>query len=290
MYTYSFIIPHKNCPDLLKRCVDSIPVRDDVQIIVVDDNSEEGKKPTLPERKGLEIVLLNASQSKGAGRARNVALNKAKGKWLLFADADDLFSEHLKIVLDKYANDNEHDIVYLSAAKFDENGNFSELYESKAIQDYINRIPKAELQLKYNMWTPWSRMVRREIVVEHKIKFDEIPATNDKMFGLKCSQYSHSIDVVPEVIYHYYRPSFASQTDKKRNSKMFDDILELKARTISLYQEVGYTPIPSMFKIIYSSRYKEGKSKAELLRKYYNCLRKHHLSLLGDIMSFLKER
>lgn len=31
-FNYSFIIPHKNCPDLLQRCVDSIPERDDVSI------------------------------------------------------------------------------------------------------------------------------------------------------------------------------------------------------------------------------------------------------------------
>ena len=47
MIVYSFIIPHKNCPVLLNRCLDSIPIRDDVQIIVVDDNSDVDKKPTL---------------------------------------------------------------------------------------------------------------------------------------------------------------------------------------------------------------------------------------------------
>ena len=40
MYKYSFIIPHKNCPELLWRCIQSIPERADVQIIVVDDNSD----------------------------------------------------------------------------------------------------------------------------------------------------------------------------------------------------------------------------------------------------------
>ena len=39
-YNYSFIIPHHNLPELLKRCVSSIPKRDDVQIIIVDDNSD----------------------------------------------------------------------------------------------------------------------------------------------------------------------------------------------------------------------------------------------------------
>ena len=36
---YSIIIPHKNIPALLQRCLDSIPSREDIQIIVVDDNS-----------------------------------------------------------------------------------------------------------------------------------------------------------------------------------------------------------------------------------------------------------
>ena len=36
---YTFIIPHKNIPNLLRRCLNSIPRRDDIQIIVVDDNS-----------------------------------------------------------------------------------------------------------------------------------------------------------------------------------------------------------------------------------------------------------
>ena len=29
---YSFIIPHRNCPDLLNRCLASIPQREDIQI------------------------------------------------------------------------------------------------------------------------------------------------------------------------------------------------------------------------------------------------------------------
>lgn len=43
MYKYSIIIPHYNIPELLQRCLDSIPERDDVQVIVVDDNSDSSK-------------------------------------------------------------------------------------------------------------------------------------------------------------------------------------------------------------------------------------------------------
>ena len=44
---YSFVIPHHNTPDLLQRLIDSIPQREDIEIIVVDDNSDEGKKANV---------------------------------------------------------------------------------------------------------------------------------------------------------------------------------------------------------------------------------------------------
>ena len=36
---FSIIIPHFDIPDLLMRCLKSIPVSEDIQVIVVDDNS-----------------------------------------------------------------------------------------------------------------------------------------------------------------------------------------------------------------------------------------------------------
>lgn len=38
---YSIIIPHYNNPELLMRCLKSIPVSEDIQVIVVDDNSAD---------------------------------------------------------------------------------------------------------------------------------------------------------------------------------------------------------------------------------------------------------
>ncbi len=49
---YSFIIPHYNTSDLLQRLIDSIPQREDVEIIVVDDNSDDGKKANITRSDG----------------------------------------------------------------------------------------------------------------------------------------------------------------------------------------------------------------------------------------------
>lgn len=50
-YMYCIIIPHKNTPDLLIRCVASIPQRDDVQVIVVDDDNGENTNEGIEDNK-----------------------------------------------------------------------------------------------------------------------------------------------------------------------------------------------------------------------------------------------
>lgn len=104
MINYSIIIPHKNIPDLLQRCLNSIPRRTDIQIIVVDDNSDPKKVdfehfPGVGE-KCVEVYF--TKEGKGAGYARNMGLKYAKGKWLLFADADDYFVDDLLPFFDEY--------------------------------------------------------------------------------------------------------------------------------------------------------------------------------------------
>ena len=112
---YTIIIPHYNTPKLLYRCLDSIPNREDIQIIVVDDNSDNDKRPQI-SKPNLEIVYLSKEESKGAGRARNIGLTKAAGEWLIFADADDFYLNGALDLCDKYLK-TKYDIIYFGSLK-----------------------------------------------------------------------------------------------------------------------------------------------------------------------------
>ena len=90
--TYSIIIPHHNSPSLLQRLLNSIPERNDLEVIVVDDNSDEEKR-AYSSRSDVKILYIDKLQTRGAGKARNEGLAVAQGKWLLFADADDFYKE-----------------------------------------------------------------------------------------------------------------------------------------------------------------------------------------------------
>lgn len=200
---YSFIIPHKNCPDLLQRCVDSIPERDDVQIIVVDDNSDSDKKPALKERKNLQIILLDAAQSKGAGRARNVGLEHAKGKWLVFSDSDDFFVNNLSDFLDAYLNDS-HDIIYFNVRECD-CYDISKIYAGGNKDRIFKKYKETnnDIYLRVCYTEPWGKFIKRKVVTENNIYFQETMAHNDLLFSVKTGLMAGKVCLVDKPLYWY---------------------------------------------------------------------------------------
>ena len=71
---YSIIIPHKDIPDLLNRLLRSIPQREDIEIFVVDDNSDPQIMASYKELEGINYRYTH--ESCGAGYARNIALRE----------------------------------------------------------------------------------------------------------------------------------------------------------------------------------------------------------------------
>lgn len=236
---YSFIIPHKNCPDLLQRCVGSIPERDDVQVIIVDDNSDDGKKPALKEHKNLQVILLDATQSKGAGRARNVGLKHAEGKWLVFADSDDYYMTGFLEVLDKYVDANV-EVIYFNNNFVD--GDTGNILPMLSIQKRINCYDGSKLmtdKLKYLTKVPWNKMVLHDIVKQHNIRFEEVPNGNDILFSLSVGHYAKNIVVEKTPLYVYCRNTNSILTSSLSVSGALCK-LEHRMKLNDLYDSIGY--------------------------------------------------
>lgn len=201
-FTYTFIIPHHNSPKLLNRCLDSIPQREDIQIIVVDDNSDEDKRPTI-RRGDVELVYIDAEQTKGAGRARNFGLKKARGKWLLFADCDDYYNKGFIYVLDKYINSNI-DAVYFN---YDFKDGSTGLNKSKTIiQNALDTYSGTEEELlfvKFRSKAPWNKMINSELVHRYDMFFEEVPNGNDILFSMFTACFAQKVIITNEVLYTY---------------------------------------------------------------------------------------
>jgi len=193
---FSIIIPHKNIPELLKRCLNSIPHREDVQIIVVDDNSDSDKVDfkRFPGLDDSFIEIVFTKEGKGAGYARNVGLAKATGKWILFADADDYFTDGFLQYLDKYINSN-YDLIYFGIYEID-----AETKKTKISLDrvYNKKLRKAIYNeeydaYKYTVYGPVAKTIKKSLINENNIKFDETMVANDTMFSIKTAYYAKKI-------------------------------------------------------------------------------------------------
>ena len=187
MINYSIIIPHKNIPDLLQRCLDSIPVRDDVQVIVVDDNSDESivDFDHFPRWEGKNYEYYLTKEGEGAGYARNVGLEHAEGTWLVFLDADDFMLTEVSDVFDEEVNTKE-DIVFFRP-KFVCNDNL-ELTSKRGGSEYIRFVEcyietGEETELRTRWHSPWSKFIKTSLVVENDIRFEETKYSNDVMFS-----------------------------------------------------------------------------------------------------------
>jgi len=178
---YSIIIPHHNTQVLLERLIDSIPRREDIEIIVVDDNSDEGEKPNII-RSDVRTIYIDNEHTKGAGRARNIGMDAATGKWILFADADDIFdSQVLGNAMDVHAEDEIDVIVFpIKVVKSDtlEEGPWRDQWFNSVF--YSNRTPQQKLLATAACW---SKFIRREMLVRHRIRFEEIRYSNDQWFS-----------------------------------------------------------------------------------------------------------
>lgn len=250
-YTYTFIVPHHNSPELLNRCLDSIPQREDIQIIVVDDNSLESKRPNV-NRQDVEIVYIDAAHTKGAGRARNEGLARAKGKWLLFPDCDDYYSPNLISVLDDY-RDKDIDVLYFNYYHYDSITE-SELPDSKlqqCIQNY-NGSPSDCEYIKYRNNTPWAKMVRREYVEQHKMYYEEVPNGNDVLFSLFVASYTDKFAINNSRLYTYVKTPNSIATSKQDKTKTLCRVTH-KIKHNCFNEYIGHPEWnSSVFKYIYA--------------------------------------
>lgn len=271
MINYTFIIPHKNSPNLLKRCIDSIPKRKDVQIIIVDDNSDENIVDfyNFPGANDECTEIYYTKEGKGAGYARNIGLKYAKGKWILFADADDYYSNSFINILDQNLTDNI-DILYFNVYSIDN----IEYNRAKIINSYYeNYLTTQDADfIKYKIWAPWNKVFSCKLIKDYQIKFDEIKVGNDAMFCLHSCIKSKRNKVIQDKLYCItYQPNSIS-FNKMNYDRYFAYIeINIKINKFFLENNLGKYQIPiTTPKNILSIYYHYGYKKTMEYIRYIN--------------------
>jgi glycosyltransferase involved in cell wall biosynthesis len=134
----SVIIPCHNCAGFINRSVDSVlrQTYQNTEVILVNNNSTDNTLSLLRDYGFAypDKIQVYNEYRKGAPAARNYGLNKAKGDWIQFLDADDeLLPNKLQIQYDLAISGNADVVAGNCLLKYNVNGK---------VTDIIRRVEK----------------------------------------------------------------------------------------------------------------------------------------------------
>lgn len=225
----SIIIPHYNSAVLLKKLLSTIPNVPEIQTIVVDDHSTD-KLDELElcktEYRDTNVEFYVNEFRKSAGGARNTGLKYAKGQWLLFADADDYFVPNFYNIIKDFF-DLEYDLVYFRSTSIDlttHETSDRHKFMDGLISDYLNKPSRKNyIRLKYNYVSPCAKLVRKKLLDENEIRFDEVEVANDVMCSIKLAVKAEGIFVSDDILYCITKQSgtlTTMVTEKRYDARM----------------------------------------------------------------------
>ena len=215
---YSIVIPHYESAQMLGRMLKSIPERDDIQIIVVDDCSSLKCQDELKllQHCGLELVFLK--ENRGAGAARNVGLKHVNGEWVIVVDADDVFSPNAFDVFDENLSDNIDYLCFCIKcvdANLEPNG--VKIVSDQSVRKYLaSPNHDTERYLKYKNTVCWNKLVSLKYIRENGIHFEECEVNNDVMYAIWVCCWTNRFKVIKDEFYSFV-VNTSSLTHKKRS-------------------------------------------------------------------------
>ena len=221
------IVPVYNVEKFLSQSIKSILGQTiaDLQIILVDDGSTDcsGKICDKFAAQDSRISVIHQKNS-GVSVARNAGLKEATGKFIVFADSDDIVpenayetllgqSEGCQMVIGQVRLMTElGDLLDLTGQfgcrQIDCNEFLRDLFEER-------RFP----YLGY----PIDKIFDRELIEQNNIRFDEtIKLNEDRLFVLQYLLHCKTIHCVDQVVYFYRQRSSGVIAETRRNLTVTD--------------------------------------------------------------------
>lgn len=209
---YSIVIPAYNAGKFIEQCIQSVLSQSctDYEVLVIDDGSGDDTGSIARKMAGKypAISVMQIPHS-GAGAARNAGIRRARGKYVLFLDADDYWTnpyllEHLRRKLCQ----REVDVVMFQMDKYTEDGKLLKKYrkgpfpEDKEYYE-LKEIYRTLVSDGQVLASSCNKCVRYCLLAEKNIVFQEGGLAEDIDWVLQLFSHVKSISFLDEISYAY---------------------------------------------------------------------------------------
>lgn len=209
----SVVIPVYNVRPYLDECLRSVCAQTlrEIEIFCVDDGSTDGSLDVLLDyAKRDPRIIVCKQKNLGAGHARNLALKRAKGKYLAILDADDVFDSTMLELAFKKGEKTSADVVIFRHDRYDhlKKKRFNMAHMSKT-EDFPNRKTFTFLDMcKHSAKNPfftiygwtWDKLFNRKFIEKNGLKFQGTRIFNDMYFTYAAILSAERITFLPSVL------------------------------------------------------------------------------------------
>jgi len=266
MVEISVIMPVFNAENYLEEAINSIlnQTFSDLELICVDDGSKDNSLNMLYEfEKKDDRIQVYHQENNGGGAARNLALPKAKGKYLYFMDADDIielnaFQEFYDLIEEKKV-----DFILCKAINYDsdeekyyetEYFSMNELYECVgdevfSYKDIGNMVFKISV-------TPWGKFFNREFVINSGAQFAEGLIFHDNIFFWEMLFHSERIFFYNKIL--CYRRVHSKSSVKSKDLRFLDN-LKITNKIVEIF--IKYDKFDEFERELYHKRIESANSR-----------------------------
>lgn len=242
---FTVAISAYNIENYIQRAINSVLNQEfeNYEIIIVDDCSKDNTMQKIKEYDDSKIsVYQTKKNTKTAGGTRNVAINYAKGEYIIFLDGDDvLFNKETLKNIDNVIKDQTPDIVYFG---FQDVGNGDKVRMSSK----RNSTKKARIMCDVS-FSVSSRCWRREFIERNKLKFVEGMYYEDEIFCMKGNILAKQTMYGEFRIFKYYRNRKGSVTSTP-SLKKCSDWYRVLAEITDMYEIVDEEYKPYLLSFI----------------------------------------
>ncbi len=226
---FSVIIATYNMANCINTAIKSILCQDfkDYEIVIFNDASTDNTIQVVEEIKDNRVKLITSRKNIGLGAARNTAVKKAKGEYILYLDADDTFYESTTLTkINKVLEKSNPDIAYFGVHYI---GGSNKTY----IPNAQNSTKQARILCDMHFAVA-SKCWKRQFLKEKNIEFIEDIYYEDMVYSMKATILAEKIDYGEFPIYNYVRNRDGSITSTPTLRKCVD-MYKMLSHVLELY-------------------------------------------------------